>query len=190
MRRNFLCGLTLAVAAVVVVVLSATFDLELESVALLGAALGAVLALVPDRGPGARLAGFGLGFVIAWGGYIVRAQFLPDTSSGRAVAVGIVVVLCTLVAALSADRLPLWSVLLGTAAFAGGYEFTYNAAPPELLDSSLSTATTLLFTVGIGFLAASLVAPGSDPLGARPAPGTRPVSTENTRLDEIMEHAK
>jgi hypothetical protein len=190
MRRNFLCGLTLAVSAVVVVVLSATFDLELESVALLGAALGAVVALVPDRGPGARLAGFALGFVVAWAGYIVRAQFLPDTSSGRAVAVGIVVVLCTLVAALSADRLPLWSVLLGTAAFAGGYEFTYNAAPPELLETSLSTATTLLLTVGIGFLAASLVAPPSDAPRTPPAPGKRAVSTENTRLDEIMEPAK
>jgi hypothetical protein len=189
MRRNFLSGLALATAAVLVVVLSATFDLELESVALLGAALGAVLALVPDRGPGARLAGFALGFVIA-AGYIVRAQFLPDTSSGRAVAVGLVVVLCTLVAALSADRLALWSVLLGTGAFAGAYEFTYNAAPPELLDTSLSTATTLLFTVGIGFLAASLVAPEVDRDRTRPAPGKRAVSTDNTRLDEIMEPAK
>lgn len=190
MRRNFLAGLTLAIAAVLVVVVSATFDLELESVALLGAALGAVLALVPDRSPGARLAGFALGFVIAWGGYIIRAQFMPDTSSGRAVAVGLVVVLCTLVAALSADRLALWSVLLGTGAFAGAYEFTYNAAPPELLDTSLSTATTLLLTVGIGFLAASLVAPEGDLVRTRPAPGKRAVSTENTRLDEIMEPAK
>lgn len=190
MRRNFLSGLVLAIAAVLVVVLSATLDLELESVALLGAALGAVLALVPDRGPGARLIGFGLGFVIAWVGYIVRAQFLPDTSSGRAVAVGCVVVLCTLVAALSADRLPLWSVLLGTAAFAGGYEFTYNAAPSELIDTSVSTATTLLLTVGIGFLAASLAAPGGDAVRARPAPGKRAVSNENTHLDEIMEPAK
>jgi hypothetical protein len=190
MRRSFLSGLTLAVAAVLVVVVSATFDLELESVALLGAALGAVVALVPDRGPAARLAGFGLGLVIAWGGYIIRAQFMPDTSSGRAVAVGLVVVLCTLVAALSAERLPLWSVLLGTGAFAGAYEFTYNAAPPELLDSSLSTATTLLLTVGIGFLAAALVAPEGDLVRTSPAPGKRADSTENTRLDEIMEPAK
>lgn len=84
MRRNFLSGLALAIAAVLVVVLSATFDLELESVALLGAALGAVVALVPDRGPGARLAGFAFGFAIAWIGYVARALLLPDTSSGRA----------------------------------------------------------------------------------------------------------
>lgn len=190
MRRCFLSGLVLAIAAVLVVLISATFDLELESVALLGAALGAVLALVPDRGPGARLLGFGLGFAIAWVGYVGRAQFLPDTSSGRAVAVGLVVVLCTVVAALSMDRLALWSVLLGTAAFAGGYELTYNAAPPELLDTSASTATTLLFTVGIGFLAASLFAPPGDETRTSPAPGKRPVSNENAALDDIMEPAK
>jgi hypothetical protein len=188
MRRSFLSGLVLAIAAVLVVVLGAAFDLELESVALLGAALGAVLALVPDRGPGVRLAGFGLGFVIAWVGYAARAALLPDTSSGRAVAVGLVVVLCTLVAALSGDRLPLWSVLLGTAALAGGYEFTYAAAPPELMDTSASTATTLLLTVGIGFLAASLVAPDGDALRTRPAPGRR--VSDNTHANEIMESAK
>lgn len=190
MRKSFLSGLALAIAAVLVVVISSTFDLELESVALLGAALGAVVALVPDRGPGARLLGFTLGFLIAWIGYVARALLLPDTSSGRAVAVGLVVILCTLVAALSADRLPLWSVLLGTAALAGAYEFTYSAAPPELLHTSASTATTLLFTVGIGFLAASLVAPEADRDRTRPTPGKRAVSNENTHLDEIMEPAK
>jgi hypothetical protein len=106
------------------------------------------------------------------------------------VAVGLVVVLCTVVAALSMERLPLWSVLLGTAALAGGYEFTYNAAPPELLDTSASTATTLLFTVGVGFLAASLFAPPGDGTRTSPAPGKRAVSNENTALDEIMEPAK
>lgn len=192
MRRNFLAGLALAVAAVLVVLISAAFDLELEPVALLGAALGAVVALVPDRGPGTRLAGFAIGFVIAWVGYAARATLLPDTSSGRAVAVGVVVVLCTLVAGLSAGRLPLWSLLLGTAALTGGYEFTYTATPPEMMDTSLSTATTLLLTVGIGFLAASLVGPEGDrvPAHRAPAPGKRADTDDDTRLDEMMESTK
>lgn len=191
MRKNFLTGAVLAVAAVLVVVISATFDLELESTALLGAALGAVIALVPDRGPAVRLIGFAAGFAIAWVGYIVRAMYLPDTSSGRAVAVGVVVVICTVVAALSQDRLPLWTLLLGTAGMAGAYEFTYNAEPPQLLDSSISTATTMLLTVGIGFLAASIVAPVT---GSAPARGTvpprMPAPQHRDTLDEIMEHAR
>jgi len=161
MRATLLAGVTLAVAAVLVVLLSSALDLELESVALLGAALGAVVALVPDRTPLARLAGFAAGFAAAWIGYAVRARFLPDTDGGRAVAVGLVILLCVGITAATVNRLPLWSTLLGTAALAGAYEFTYAAAPPELLSTSLSTGTTLLLNVAVGFLAAAVVAPGA-----------------------------
>lgn len=192
MRRNLLTGLVLAVAAVLVVAIGATFDLELESVALLGAALGAVIALVPDRGPAARLVGFAAGFLIAWAGYVARAAVLPDTSSGRAMAVGAVVVLCTAIAVLSQDRLPLWTLLLGTAALAGAYEFTYAAEPSQVMDTSLPAATTMLLTVGIGFLAAAFVAPvtGSrEPAGATPPPRTA-APAKSDSLDEIMEHTR
>lgn len=190
MRRNLLSGLVLAGAAVLVVALSATLDLELEAVALLGAALGAVIALVPDRGPLARLTGFGVGFILAWAGYAARAALLPDTSSGRAVAVGLVVFGCTLVAALSRDRVPLWSLLLGTAALAGGYEFTYTEAPSQLMDTSVSSATTLLLTVGLGFLAASVVAPAGSAASTGPATRRTPSDLPSDRLDEILEPAQ
>lgn len=191
MRRNMLTGVLLAAAAVLVVALSAAFDLDLESVALLGAALGAVVALVPDQGPLARLTGFAGGFIIAWVGYVLRALYLPDTSSGRAVAAGLVVLACTALAVASVRRLPLWSTLLGAGAFAGAYEFTYNQAPPELLETSVSTATTMLLTVGIGFLAASAVAP-VEPTGvaAPTEPPRRRAPEQSTRLDEMMEASK
>ena len=163
MRRTLVAGLVLAVAAVLVVLVSSGLDLELESVALLGGALGAVVALVPDRSALARLGGFAGGFVAAWIGYVVRAAMLPDTAGGRAVAVGLVVLLCVAITAVTMDRLPLWTTLLGTAALTGAYEFTYAAAPPELATTSVSTATTLLFNVAVGFLAAALVAPHSRP---------------------------
>ncbi len=158
MRKSLVAGLVLAVAAVLVVWVSSALDLELESVALLGAALGAVVALVPDRTPLVRLGGFFAGFVAAWIGYAVRAQVLPDSAGGRAVAVGLVVLLCVGITAVSMDRLPLWTTLLGTAALAGAYELTYVAAPPEFLSTSLTTATTLLFNVAVGFLAAAIFA--------------------------------
>jgi hypothetical protein len=166
MRKTLLVGLVLAVAAVLVVWLSAAFDLGLEPVVLLGAALGAVVALVPDRTPLIRLAGFAGGFVAAWIGYFIRAALLPDTAGGRGVAVGLVVLLCVAIAAISMDRLPLWTTLLGTAALSGAYEFTFAAAPPEVASTSLSTATTLLFSVAVGFLAAALVASVDRPDGA------------------------
>jgi len=169
MRRNTLyAGAVLALAAMLAVKAGSALDLDLESVALLGGAMGAVIALVPDRTPLTRLAGFVAGFVIAWAGYIVRAQFMPDTSTGRAVAVGVVVALCVGVAVVSMDRITLWTVLLGAGAFAGAYEFTYNQAPPELLSTSLSTATTMAFNVAVGFLAGVIVAPATGPSAEAP----------------------
>jgi hypothetical protein len=200
MRRNTLyAGAVLALAAMIAVLAGSALDLDLESVALLGAAMGAVIALVPDRTPLIRLAGFAAGFVIGWAGYIIRAQFMPDTSTGRAVAVGVVVLLCVAVAALSVDRITLWTVILGAGAFAGAYEFTYNAAPPEILSTSLSTATTMAFNVALGFLAGALVAPlaggapGSAPRKHTPDTGdTRQVPAGDegrTRLDALMKES-
>lgn len=159
MRRNIVSGLCLAAAAGLIVVVSAAFDLGLESVALLGGALGAVVVLVPDRTAGIRLGGFAAGLVVAWLGYIVRAAGLPDSAAGRAVAVMVVVLVCVGLNAATRDRLPLWTLLLGLAGFAGAYEFTYDQAPQELLSTSVSTATTLLFNIAAGFLAASALAP-------------------------------
>ena len=186
MRKNVLVGLVLTVASVLVVLVSSVFDLELESAALLGAALGAVVALVPDRSPMMRLAGFAGGFVAAWIGYIVRAALLPDSAGGRAVAVGLVVVLCVAIAAVSMGRLALWSTLLGTAGFTGAYEFTFAAAPPEVASTSVSVATTLLFNVAVGFLAAALMAPSGEPRseGVRRRPGR--ADGDLHKLDDMM----
>lgn len=161
MRTHLFAGLGLAVTAGVLVILGSALDLELQPVALLGAALGAVLALVADRTAGARLGAFAAGFVAAWLGYLVRAQFLPDTEGGRAVFAGVVVLLALAVVLATRDRLPLWGTLLGAATFAGAFEAVYAAAPPLVLSTSVSTATALLFTVGAGFLVASLVAPAT-----------------------------
>lgn len=162
MRKNVLAGLCLAATSAALVLLGSALDLELQPVALTGAAIGAVLALVAAGTPAGRLAGFAVGVGATWVGYLVRAQYLPDTEAGRAVFAGLVVVLAAVVVLALRDRLPLWSVLLGAGVFAGSYEATYAAAPPQLLSTSLSTATTLLCTLGAGFLVASLVGPAAE----------------------------
>jgi hypothetical protein len=187
MRKTLLVGLVLTVAAVTVVFVSAALDLKLEPVALLGVALGGVIALVPDRSPFMRLAGFAGGFVAAWVGYLLRAAVLPDSAGGRAVVVGLVIVLATAIAALSANRVALWSTLLGAAAFAGAYEYTYAAAPPEVASTSVSAATTLLLTVAVGFLAAALVTPtGEHPVERRTRADRPKEIDESTPLDDMM----
>ncbi|HSE08950.1 MAG TPA: hypothetical protein VLB29_09800 [Nocardioidaceae bacterium] len=194
MRKTLLVGLGLTVAAVLVVFVSAGLDLDLEPVALLGVALGGVIALVPDRSPLVRLAGFAGGFSVAWVGYLLRAGLLPDSAGGRAVAVAFVVVAAVAIAALTLGRVPLWSTLLGAAAFAGAYEYTYAAAPPEVASTSLSAATSLLLTVAVGLLAAAAFAPGGEQSVAptRPRAASKPTDdAENTSLDDLMmENAK
>lgn len=202
-RTHIVAGIVLAVAAGLMVILSSALGLEIESVALLGAALGAVVALVPDRGPAARLLAFFAGFVVAWLGYALRAAVLPDSDGGRAAAVVTVVLLCVGVLALSGGRLPLWGLLLGTAALTGAYEFTFAAAPPELLTTSLDTATTLFLSVAVGFCAAALATsfergrgatdetapsgPGPDPIAEQRSDAAR---TESDRLTVMMGSTK
>ena len=159
MRKELLIGGGLALAAALLILASDWLDLELETVAVLGAGVGAVVALVPSGSALTRLLGFLAGFVIAWVGFLLRAALLPDTSAGRAVAAAVIVLLCTGITLVTARRLRLWAVLLGMAAFTGAYEYTYNAAPPEVLSTSVSTATSLLLSAGVGWLAVSWLAP-------------------------------
>jgi hypothetical protein len=186
-----LVGAVLIVVATLAVVLSDVFDLEFDSVAVLGIGAGAVVALVPDRSPLMRLAGFAAGFAAAWIGYLVRAGMLPDSTGGRAFSVALVLVLCVAVAVASVGRVPLWAPLLGAAALSGAYEYTYSAAPSEVVSTSMSSVTALLLTSAIGFLAVALLAPGSDEDQAathRPAP--RSDEGDRHSLDDMMETTK
>jgi hypothetical protein len=181
-RATLLSGAVLTVASILVIVLSSTLGLDVESVALMGAGSGAVVALVPTRSPQDRLIGFLIGFAASWVGYLVRAGFLPDTTVGHAIAVAVVVAICTIVAALSRDRLPLWTLLLGAAVLAGSYETTYIEAPSQVLRTSTSSSTSVLLAVAFGFFAAALVAPretGPDGSAAPPLdPPGRPSTTD------------
>jgi len=160
MRRSLIAGLVLAVFAALIIGLGELFGLDLQHVALMGAALGGVLGLVPHPHALGRLGGFAVGFVLAWIGFALRAALLPDSATGRAVAAFLVVALITVACSVSAGRLPLWSGLLGAAAIVGAYEETYTNAPSQFLKEAPTAATTVLFAVALGYLATSLVAEG------------------------------
>lgn len=191
MRRTLLVGGVLAVAAFLVVILSNLFDLELDSVALVGIALGAVVALVPDRSPWMRLAAFVVGIVIMWIVYFLRAGVLPDTSTGRAVGAGLAILLLTAIAAFSGNRLPFWSLLVGAAAMSGAYEYTFAAAMPEVMTTSVQAVTALLMTSAVGVLVVSLTStPGEGPRPARERAHRSDDGDENHSLDEMMEKSQ
>lgn len=68
---------------------------------------------------------------------------------------------------------------------AGGYESIYELAPSEVVETSMTAVTTILFTVAVGFFAAALAGPQP---GARPFPGQHNTKQdETTKLDAMME---
>lgn len=162
--RTLAAGGALALGAGLLVSQGDVLGPDLQHVALLGAALGAVLGLVPDQGVAGRTGGFLVGFGTAWLGYALRAGVLPDTSTGVAVAAVTVLAVITVVAFATAGRLPLWSGLVGTGALLGAYENTFVTTPTSFLSDSTSAATTVLVAAAFGLLITSIL---SDLLGAR-----------------------
>lgn len=160
MRRSLVAGLVLAVFAALIIGLGQLLGLDLQHVALMGAALGGVLGLVPHQLPLGKLGGFLIGFVLAWIGFALRAAVFPDSASGRAVAAFLVVAAIGAACAVSAGRLPLWSGLLGAAAIVGAYEEMYTNAPSQFLKESPTAGTTVLFAVALGFLGTSILGDG------------------------------
>lgn len=162
--RTLAAGGALALGAGLLVSQGDVLGPELQHVALLGAALGAVLGLVPDSSVVGRTGAFLVGFGAAWLGYALRAGLFPDTSSGVAVAAVTVLAVITLVSFVTAGRLPLWSGLVGAGALLGAYENTFVTTPTSFLADSTSAATTVLVASAFGLLITSVV---SDLLSAR-----------------------
>lgn len=157
MRRTLITGGLLASFAALLAQFGGAFGLDEIRSALLGAAVGAVLGLVPgDDSPLARAAGFLVGFGLGWVGYALRAGVLPDTGSGRALAAFLVIAVLTGICAATLGWLPLWSGLLGIAAIAGAYEYAFGLNPTAFTSQSVTAATTVLLAAAVGFLVGSL----------------------------------
>jgi len=166
-RSTLLSGALLAVVAGLLCLVGEALGLNTQHVALVGGALGGVVGLVQDRTPAMRATGFLIGLFIAWLGFAVRALYLPDSASGRAVAAVAVVAVCVAFTAGSGEKIPLWTLLLGAAAMVAVYEETYTADSPAFLAQSPSAATGVLLAAGIGFLSTSLRRPQPAPPAER-----------------------
>lgn len=185
MNSLALRGVCLALFGAMTIGFGHLFGLDLDQVALLGVALGGVVGLVPDRSLTWRIAGFIAGFAAAWVGYALRASLLPDAAAGRAVAVFVVLAALVAVAVVSRERLPLWSMLVGSAALVGAYEQTYTAAPSLFLTDSPTAATTVLLAAALGVTGSVLVrgepsAPRESVLGPRGYGGPAAVDNQES----------
>jgi len=160
MGKVFVEGLVLIVAGIVVVALDQLLNLGLGSI-LFGLAIGGVLGLVSqaDGGPVGRMLGFILGIVVAMVGFILQALVLNGSFVGQVLTVAVLLGLITIVCALTAGRVPLWSALLGLALITGAYGSYFAAAPQNILTEMFQYTTVALVPAAFGFLAGVFVAP-------------------------------
>ncbi len=162
MKRNVLAGLALAVLTTMTVGLS-LLGTDAAPVALLGAALGGVLGLVPGGTVVARVAGFLAGVALAWVGYLLRAAALPDSAAGRAVAALLVLGLAVVVVVAARGTVPLWPPLLGVAAVVGAFERVYAQDPTAVVSTSTAAVSGVLLAAALGLIATVFLGPAQAP---------------------------
>lgn len=155
MKRVLVSGVALAVLAAIAVLIGASLNIALGSTLFAGA-IGAVLGLVPDRSPLARIGGFLIGFVIAWVMYGIQAQFLPQINVSNAIMTLVTIIIVTIIAALAHNKIPFWSFLLGAAAISGAYGVQFGSSPELFLTQSVAAAGGVLFVAALGMVAAML----------------------------------
>jgi hypothetical protein len=156
MKKILVGGLLLLIVTILGLLLADTLGLPFSGILFTGG-VGVVLGLVKGGGPIARIVGFVIGFLLAWVAFGVQAAILPQTVGSQILSSGLVIVIVTLIAGLSRDRVPFWSLLLGTAAMVGAYQTSFENAPQNFLSESLVSANGTLFGVAVGLIVAGFM---------------------------------
>lgn len=172
MLPTLLRGAVVAGAAGLVAALPDTLGLTSPWPVLLVAAVAFARPMRP--GPVAAVL---VGAVAWWIAIALRAGVLADTASSRAVAAAVAIALCTAVAAVSRERLPLWASLVGIAVFGGLYEPLFAEEPTRFIAQSTLALTTVVVAVGIGALTALVADLFAD---ASPEGATAPLASNTT----------
>ncbi len=175
MRRVFLFGATCSVLAFIIIMSGQLLNFDLQNV-LLGLALGAATGLVRTHSPLTRISAFLIGFVLGMAFYVLRLAVFPSTWLGNALAVILVLMLMTTVSALTRDRLPLWAMFIGNAAFAGAYNGYFSSTPWLFETQAAQVAAAMLFSSGAGFVVCILVEIRVARGGVSPLDPMRPAS--------------
>lgn len=197
MRRVLLFGVVAAVLLAVVTGVGQMLGILYPNV-LVGIAAGAGLGLVRVGSPGARAGAFLVGFVICIVGYLIRVTLLPTYWLGMIVFGALVILLVTVISALTRGRLPLFAMFLGVVVFSGTMESPFILTPWFLLSLLPQLASGLLMTVAAGFLVTLLVelmedgpieAPMADPMLPAPASADQPVTAVAVAAAEVPSQA-
>jgi hypothetical protein len=116
--------------------------------------VGAVLGLVKQGGPVARITSFLIGFLLSWVLFGVQAALLPQVVLSQIIGVVVTIAIVTLIAGFSRNRMPFWALLLGAATMVGAYQTQFAAGPQNFLTQSVTSAGGTLIGVALGLIVA------------------------------------
>ena len=153
MKRTFLIGLAAAVIGGIGIWLGGVLGMEFSNT-IVGVGAGVILAVVNDRSPLARLGGFLMGYLL---GVFFTAMLLGLIPGGRtvigmAIAFLIMLVPITLIAGLSSNRIPEWTMLLGALAFVAGFAPAALVSPWTAAEALMPSFFSQLAMAALGFL--------------------------------------
>jgi hypothetical protein len=150
-------GLVLAVFALVIYLLPGELGTPAIAYTVLGLAVGAIVGLLPDVDPVARLMAFMLGLLLAFASYLVRGGLLPYTKAWSAVVVLLLLAIITGVTALFRSGAWFVSMLLGAGTLYGAVEVSFQVAPSAYLATAGLALVSILFSFGIGYMVSALL---------------------------------
>lgn len=156
MKKIFIGGLLLAVFTAIALWIGAALQLPLGGI-LFSGGVGAVLGLVKQGGPIARIVSFLIGFVVSWVLFGVQAALLPQVVLSQIIGAVVVIAIVTMVAGFSRNKMPFWALLLGSATMVGAYQTQFENAPQNFLTQSVTSAGGTLIGVALGLIVAFLM---------------------------------
>jgi len=156
MKKIVVGGLLLIVVTALALLLGSALQLPLGGILFTGG-VGVVLGIIKQGGPIARIFGFVIGFMLSWVAFGIQAAILPQTVGSQILASSIVLIIVTAIAALSRDKVPFWSLILGTATMVGAYMTDFENAPQNFLSDSFNAAGGTLIGVAMGLVVAGFM---------------------------------
>jgi hypothetical protein len=152
MARTAIIGAVVALLAALLAVGGSVLGITTLWPVLLAVAVGLAAGHVTLGRVIAYVVGAGTSWVTA----AIGAGVLPQTALSDVIVVILGIAILTVIAALTADRVPLWAGLAGYAAFAALYEPLYAANPTLFLSESPVALVTVLLAGALGIAIATV----------------------------------
>jgi hypothetical protein len=174
--RTLIGGLSLAVLAPVIYLLSG--DLGTLSIAytVFGLTIGAIVGLLPGADPANRLSAYFVGLLIAFASYVVRGGLLPYTKNAAALVVLVMLLIVTGITAVVRSRAWFVLMLLGVGAMYGTVEPQFQLAPSGYLASAGLALAGVFLGFCLGFTVSNLLQLELVPYKPDPSPAVQPAA--------------